>query len=379
MPIRHAVWKVGATPVPLHEVSLGKEALLEQMIVQDPSILSDRWLLIGRQVRTAHGGIIDLLALNQDGQLIVIELKRSQTPRDVVAQALDYASWAQNLSADEIAEIYSQFSGGVTLGDAFKGRFNLDLDEEQLNGSHQIVIVAASLDLSSERIVTYLNDAGLAINVIFFQVFEDGDRQYLSRAWLLDPVETESKAADRQTGVKGKWNGEYYVSLGQDEDRDWAEARQYNFISAGGGPWYSRTLALLSPGDRVWVNVPRFGYVGVGRVTGTPVRSSEFQVAVDGTMRPVLEVVQPGHYDRFLDDEEKCEYFVPVEWEYTRPLTEAVSEIGFFGNQNTVCRPRAPRWDYTVKSLKRIFGIHDQLADTTTPPTHSSCPGTPRS
>lgn len=46
--------------------------------------------MIGRQVRTTHGGYIDLLALNQDGQLIVIELKRELTPREVVAQALDY-------------------------------------------------------------------------------------------------------------------------------------------------------------------------------------------------------------------------------------------------------------------------------------------------
>jgi len=95
MPIRHAIWKIGIKPEPLTEASLGKEALLEQMIVDDPAILSDRWLLIGRQVRTTHGGFIDLPALNQDAQLIIIELKRDQTPREVVSQALDYDSAQQ--------------------------------------------------------------------------------------------------------------------------------------------------------------------------------------------------------------------------------------------------------------------------------------------
>lgn len=38
-------------------------------------------------------------------------------------------------------------------------------------------------------------------------------------------------------------------------------------VCAGGGSWYSRTLGLLEPGARVWVNVPSKGYVGVGRVT----------------------------------------------------------------------------------------------------------------
>jgi hypothetical protein len=33
---------------PLTEISPGKEALLEQMIVDDPAILPDRWLLTGR-------------------------------------------------------------------------------------------------------------------------------------------------------------------------------------------------------------------------------------------------------------------------------------------------------------------------------------------
>src|SRR5687767_6978238 len=146
MPIRHALWRVGPKPIPLPEVSLGKEALLEQMICEDLSILSDRWLLIGRQIRTAHGGVIDLLALNADAQLVLIELKRDQTPREVVAQAIDYASWAQELASEEIAEIYQIFSAGGSLDDAFERRFRITLDEDQLNGSHQIVVVASTLD-----------------------------------------------------------------------------------------------------------------------------------------------------------------------------------------------------------------------------------------
>jgi len=48
------------------------------------------------------------------------------------------------------------------------------LDEETLNESHQIIIVAAELDASTERIVSYLNARDIAINVVFFQVFEHG-------------------------------------------------------------------------------------------------------------------------------------------------------------------------------------------------------------
>jgi hypothetical protein len=358
LPIRHAVWKVGASPEPLAEVSLGKEALLEQMIVQAPAILSDRWLLIGRQVRTSHGGYIDLLALNQDGQLIIIELKRSLTPREVVAQALDYASWVQGLPPDKIAGVYDDYTRGGSLTDAFKDRFGIELDEEQLNGSHQVVVVASTLDPSTERIVNYLNGMDVPINVIFFQAFQDGENQYLSRSWLIDPVETESKATAGGTSAKGEWNGEYYVSFGHYAGRDWNDAVTHGFISGGGGSWYSKTLQMLSPGDRVWVNVPRYGYVGVGRVTGPVVRADQFMVNVDGVQKHFLDVAEASYLREFAADEEKAEYFVPVDWIDARPLNRAVSEVGFFGNQNTVCRPLTSKWDHTVERLQRHFKIN---------------------
>src|SRR5438046_5339999 len=105
MPVRHAIWKVAAEPRPLDESSLVKEQLLEDMIVANPKIVSDEWMLIGRQEDTGFGGRIDLLAIAPDGSLVLIELKRNRTPREVVAQALDYASWVEKLRAEDIAAI----------------------------------------------------------------------------------------------------------------------------------------------------------------------------------------------------------------------------------------------------------------------------------
>lgn len=361
MSVRHAIWRVGEDPAVLPVVSLEAEMLLEQMIVKQPAILSDHWMLIGQQVLTDYGGRLDLLALNQDGQLILVELKRDLTPKNVVAQALDYASWVQNLTPEKIADIYVRFSNGCSLSEAFERKFGVALDEDQLNGSHQIFIVASELDASTERIVNYLSAMNVPINVIFFQVFQDGDKQYLSRAWLIDPVATEAKASGSTLGGKGEWNGESYVSFGHGHNRDWAEAERYGFISGGGGSWYSQTLSLLSPGDRVWVNVPRRGYVGVGKVTGSVVSAREFTVEVEGKTQLFNEVAGEN-YTRAredIDDDERCEYFVPVLWLATRPLNSAISEVGFFGNQNTACRPTTAKWDHTVQRLKTLFSIDD--------------------
>jgi uncharacterized protein YeaO (DUF488 family) len=358
MPVQHAIWKVGEKPVPLSTSRLPSEQKLEEMIVTDSHILSTEWMLIGRQEITSHGGRVDLLAIAPDGSLVLVELKRDRTPREIIAQALDYASWVEQLTPEKISQMYQRFSKGKSLDDAFRERFGIDLDEETLNQSHQIIIVAAELDDATERIITYLNGRDIAINAVFFQVFQHDEEQLLSRAWLIDPGETQANVASttKSKGDREPWNGEYYVSFGDMDSRSWDDARQYGFISGGGGPWYSQTLKLLSPGDRVWVKIPKTGYVGVGRVAEAvrPVR--EFKVQTPSGERPALDVLK--HADRYkpsADDPEKAEYFVRVAWLDTVPESKAVNEVGLFGNQNTVCQPTTPKWRHTVERLKTHF------------------------
>ncbi len=358
MPIKHAIWKVGSQPSPLSTGTLVNEQQLENMIVSAPQILSGEWMLIGRQEQTGLGGRIDLLAIAPDASLVLIELKRNRTPREIVAQAIDYASWVEQLTADKIAQIYERFCEGGDLGDAFKLRFGAELDEETLNKSHQIILVAAELDNSTERIITYLNARDIAINVLFFQVFQHGSEQLLSRAWLIDPGETQANVAATATlrGEKEPWNGEFYVSFGDANSRSWDDAVKYGFISAGGGSWYSQTLKLLSPGDRVWVKIPKTGYVGVGLVKETVQPVNDFKVQTPAGDRPGLEVLQHTKlYKQNANDPEKAEYFVKVEWLDTVPLKNAVNEVGLFGNQNTVCQPTTPKWRHTVERLKTYF------------------------
>jgi Endonuclease NucS len=362
MPIRHAIWKVAAQPQPLPESSLASERLLEEMIVAAPRVISDEWMLIGRQVDTGFGGRIDLLAIAPDGALVLIELKRDRTPREVVAQALDYAGWVEALRPEDIAAIYGRFAPSHSLAEDFRQRFGHELDEDSLNQSHQIIVVASSLDDSTERIIAYLGERDVPINVLFFQVFTHGAEQLLSRAWLLDPVRTQVNAASTPNGPTEPWNGEFYCSFGHGESRSWADAVQYGFISAGGGAWYSKTLQLLNLGDRVWVNVPGgYGYVGVGRVIGRASPASTFTVTTPQGEVPVLDVAKGGTYHReFVNDPERCEYFVPIRWLQTLPLEKAVREIGFFGNQNSVCKPTTPKWRATVERLKERFADYDK-------------------
>jgi hypothetical protein len=358
MPIHHAIWRVGEQPAPLVASRLASEQQLEEMIARDPRILSSEWMLIGRQEVTSHGGRVDLLAIAPDASLVLIELKRDRTPREIIAQALDYASWVEQLTPDRVVQIFQRFSGGKSLDVAFQERFGVGLDEETLNQSHQIIIVAAELDPSTERIIGYLNARDIAINVVFFQVFEHGADKLLSRAWLIDPGETQANVASTTAakGDKEPWNGEFYVSFGDAASRSWEDAQRFGFISGGGGSWYSQTLKLLSPGDRVWVKIPKKGYVGVGTVLESVQPVNDFKVQADGVEQPALQVLK--HADKYrlsAEDPERAEYFVRVKWLDSVSENRAVNEVGLFGNQNTVCQPTTPKWRHTVERLKAAF------------------------
>lgn len=357
MPIQTSLWKVSTSPKPLSESKLASEKDLEDMIVAAPELLNADWMLIGRQENTGFSGIIDLLAIAPDGSLVLIEIKRDRTPREVVAQALDYAVWVETLDASQIASIYSRFSKGGNLVDDFRKKFGQDLDSESLNEDHKIVIIAGSLDSSSERIVSYLNNRGIGINVMCFQVFSHGEEQLISRSWLLDPVHEQAVVRSKDDGTNEPWNGEFYSSFGHSGERSWDEAMQYGFICGGGGAWYSRTLNQLKIGDRVWVNIPKTGYVGVGKVTGLAVPAHEFVVKTPEGDKPFISIAQANYHRQAIDNEIDCEYFVPVQWDKTVEVNQAVQEIGLFGNQNTVCRPTASKWRNTVERLKTKFGI----------------------
>ena len=206
----------------------------------------------------------------------------------------------------------------------------------------------------------------MPVNAVFFRVFKDDHREYLTRAWLKDPSEAQAKTEEVQARQKGKepWNGnDYYVSFGHSEHRDWEDARQYGFVSAGGGEWYTRTLRLLQPGNRIFVCVPKRGYVGVGRVIDTSKRADAVEVErADGSKVRLSDVTLRAKDMLHGGDDASVENVVRVNWEKTVHLDEAVWEFGLFSNQNSACKLRSK---FTIERLTQCFGLEGAPAGST--------------
>lgn len=356
------LWRIGASGEPIRVTSstIPLESQLETLIARDPAILGEPLMIIGQQVVTGFGGIIDLLGIDGDGVLHVLELKRGRTPREVVAQVLDYASWAKELSHDDVLAIYADSRQQPPFEVAFSNVFGVGPPDE-LNAGHRLTIVAHDADPATERVVSYLSFFAVPINVVFFRYFEDDDRRYLARTWLIDEGKpSRTTSVQQRSGTKETWNGQdWYVALGEDSGaRSWDDARKYGFVSAGGGAWFSRTLVNLPIGARIFTCIPKVGYVGVGTVIGEARPATEAVLEIDGEARQFTDLDLKGSYRHERDDQDETlsEYIVPVTWIRDVHREKAVWIRGMFANQNSACKLRNK---FTLERLLEAFNLDE--------------------
>lgn len=362
MPIEFGLWRIDGDHRRLSSTRLDQESRLEDLLEEDPNLLGRDVLIVGRQVQTDHNNFIDLLGIDANGDLHIIELKRDRTPRDVIAQALDYASWVRGLAYEDIKEIHDEYHTNQEFEARFDERFSSARPEEEsgvpeeINQSHTMTIVASELDNATERIIEYLSDEyNVPVNAIRFNYYEDDGREYIGRTWLIDPEETSEPPGKRET-----WNEQdYYVSFGEGEHRSWEDAVEYGFVSGGQGEWYSRTLGQLSTGDRVFVHIPSQGYVGVGEVIREKTPVTEFDIEMNGDYRNILEMdLDADNMAENADDPEQREYLVGVDWIDIRPRSNAYWETGMYANQNTVTKLRN---QFTLDRLYDEFDIEAEV------------------
>ena len=74
--------------------------------------------------------------------------------------------------------------------------------------------------------------------------------------------------------------------------------------------------------------------------------------------KTLLDLETSGTYALLPEsNDDEAEYLVPVKWLHAVEIKEAFTETGLFGNQNTVCKPLAAKWQHTVGRLKQVWKI----------------------
>ncbi|MEJ8472852.1 hypothetical protein [Roseibium algae] len=326
---------------------LANEALIEGWVKDNPRLVGINGIIIGQQVTIENRGRIDLLAMNKEGDLIVIELKRDRTPRDIIAQVLDYASWVASQTTRDI-HVLCLKQNGRSLEEVYRERFSTS-PPDTLNAAHQMMVVASSMDETTKRIIEYLSEEhGVGINVFFFNIFEQGGTQFLTTDTLLQQEEVTERATRK---TRAPWSGYWYLTAGAEGDVAWEDLRQHGYVVASGGKWYSDGLARLSMGDKVFFYQKNAGYLGFGIITSEMQPASDYALE-DG--RNLTDAVPRPYFSEFGDDPEKRAYVIGVDWKKTFDREEAKTFAGIFANQNIACKIYDEK---TVDFLTREFGV----------------------
>jgi hypothetical protein len=326
---------------------LDLEAKIEGWVADDLSLVGVDGLVLGRQVATDHGKYIDILAMDRDGNLIIIELKRDRSPRDIVAQVLDYASWVCRLTTSDVHKL-TLSKNGRSLADLYREKFGKSLPET-LNATHQMIVVASEVDEATKRIIEYLSEQhSVGINASFFNIFEHEGKEWLATDALLEQDEVTDRATRKS---RGPWTGYYYVTGGAEEMRPWEDMRKHGFITASGGKWYSDGLSRLSIGDEVFYYQVNNGNLGYGVVTSERQPAEEFVLA-DG--RALTKALPKPYLTEFADDPDRRAYAVGIDWKKTFDRSNAKTFQGIFANQNTACKLYSQE---TVDFLIEAFGV----------------------
>jgi len=164
-----------------------EEAVLEGWLESNPDgIVEDGLiLLIGRQVVTDLGGFIDLLGLDREGDVVVVELKRGKTPRDTVAQALEYASFAERLDTAQLEGILRSYLSdeAISLAEHHREYFQLGADEAvAFNKDQRIVIVGQRVTPEIRQTAMFLRSKGIRVTCVEFTFFQaNGGARLLSQ------------------------------------------------------------------------------------------------------------------------------------------------------------------------------------------------------
>ena len=178
------IWQIDPTSQAGSKLDLAErvetEETLEGVLVANPEMLMRGLTLVGRQV-PVETGFVDLLGIDEDGRLVVFELKREKLTRAAVAQILDYCTYLEILSDSEIGTLVAERSGK----DGIKKIGDFDEWYGSQRGESirpvRMVLVGLGLDVSAHRMVSYLADRSVDIRLVTFHGYMHGGGMLLAR------------------------------------------------------------------------------------------------------------------------------------------------------------------------------------------------------
>ena len=242
------------------EAKIKRESDLEDWLENSPmALVQDEFILwVGRQpsAQDEEGTIFpDLLGVDSERNLVIIEFKRGRTPRDVVAQLLEYAAWANELSENqihEIAEAYFEGCGelkGKSFDNAFRDTFDIPETDElpPLNQKLRLFIVAEEMPTRITQVCRFLRTSyRVDVSCIAVSKFrtESEDEIVSMETRVGKESFTTPKDRRQQVSPPSRWSGDKLA-----REVVWDAVQKLTQDSADGEFTIKQVLALIREDD----------------------------------------------------------------------------------------------------------------------------------
>jgi hypothetical protein len=202
------------------ELHLKEREHLQEWIAKNPEMLGEELLIIQKEFDGFNDTSerLDLLALDKDGVLVVIENKLDDTGRNVVWQALKYASYCSTLTTAQIIKIYQDYLNKWGKNENAKESLLefLGRDEEDLllnREDQRIIFVANHYRKEVTSTVLWLLNHDVKIQCFRATPYSMGEELFLqveqiiplpeTKEYMIDAKEKEKDEKEKSKIVEG--------------------------------------------------------------------------------------------------------------------------------------------------------------------------------
>jgi hypothetical protein len=198
------------------ELGILEENDIQEWAIDEPQLLGEDLLVISSEYSNFEDtrDRLDILALDNQGKLVVVELKRDQADKTTDLQAIKYAGYCATLTAEDIQKEYRKFHNEreddeVTpeeVGEEFS-EFLIDevvttddgWVEFELDNKPRIVLAAGEYGTEVTAPVMWLiEEYGLDITCVKIQAYEKDGKTLLNSQQVIPPAEAEDYMTERR-------------------------------------------------------------------------------------------------------------------------------------------------------------------------------------
>lgn len=170
---------------------LGAERNLEEHLIKSrgAEIGGVKILYVSRQSSPKAGGTFDLLGVDSHGNTVIVELKRDKAPRNIVSQALEYASGIREETYADLESRYQSFlpeAAGTTdessLLETHATYFDREddpLSEREFNTDQRLLLVGTDFSDITLNMADFLREHGIDVVCVEYRTFADSDELQL--------------------------------------------------------------------------------------------------------------------------------------------------------------------------------------------------------